>query len=107
MVITPLAQKGVDVQLPETVTGSADQGPQGVIVLTVKKGNTVMINQQPIELQALQEQLRQYYSSRQDKTIFIRADSKVPFSKVMDVIDIAKGAGVEKLGIIPESFTED
>lgn len=108
MVITPLVQKGVDVQLPETVQGPTDpQNVQGVIVLTVKKGNTVMINQQPVELQALQEQLRQYYAARQDKTIFVRADSKLPFSKVMEVIDIAKGAGVEKLGIIPELFTED
>jgi len=107
MVITPLVQKGVDVQLPETVLGQDPQNTQGVIVLTVKKGNTVMINQQPVELQALQEQLRQYYAARQDKTIFVRADSKLPFSKVMEVIDIAKGAGVEKLGIIPELFTEE
>lgn len=107
MVITPLVQKGVDVQLPETVQGQDPQNTQGVIVLTVKKSNIVMINQQPVELQALQEQLRQYYAARQDKTIFVRADSKLPFSKVMEVIDIAKGAGVEKLGIIPELFTEE
>ncbi len=42
-----------------------------------------------------------------DKTIFIRADARVPYSAVIDMIDIAKGAGVEVTGIIPEYFTED
>jgi len=108
MVITPIVQKGVDVQLPEMLPPDTKEPPNiNVIVLTVKKGNIVMINQQPVELQALQEQLRQIYAPRQDKTIFVKADSKLSFSKVMEVIDIAKGAGVEKLGIIPELFTEE
>jgi biopolymer transport protein TolR len=51
--------------------------------------------------------LRNLYSTRQDKTIFIRADAKVPYARVVDLIDIAKGAGVEVTGIIPEYFTEE
>jgi biopolymer transport protein ExbD len=47
------------------------------------------------------------YSTRQDKTIFIRADAKLPYSRVIELIDIAKGAGVETLGIIPEYFTDE
>ena len=43
---------------------------------------------------------------RQDKTIFIRAEAKLAFSKVMDVIDICRGAGVENLAIIPEYIGE-
>ncbi|MBN2207312.1 MAG: biopolymer transporter ExbD [Candidatus Aminicenantes bacterium] len=107
MVITPLVQKGIDVKLPDTSQDTSGGLPSGLIVLTVKKDNTVTINQQIVELPALQEQLRQIYAPRQDKTIFLRADSQIPFSKVMDVIDIAKGAGVETLGIIPEFFTEE
>jgi len=107
MVITPLVQKGVDVKLPDTTQDTSGGLPSGLIVLTVKKDNTVTINQQIVEIRALQEQLRQIYAPRQDKTIFLRADSKLPFSKVMEVIDIAKGAGIETLGIIPEIFTEE
>jgi biopolymer transport protein TolR len=107
MVITPLVQKGVDVKLPDTTQDTSGGLPSGLIVLTVKKDNTVTINQQIVEIRALQEQLRQIYAPRQDKTIFLRADSKIPFSKVMEVVDIAKGAGVETLGIIPEIFTEE
>lgn len=107
MVITPLVQRGIDVKLPDTTQDTSGGLPSGLIVLTVKKDNTVTINQQIVELQALQEQLRQIYAPRQDKTIFLRADAKLPFSKVMEVIDIAKGAGIETLGIIPEIFTEE
>jgi biopolymer transport protein TolR len=107
MVITPLVQKGIDVRLPDTSSDTSGGIPQGLIVLTLKKDNTVMINQQVVDKKSLGEELRRIYSSRQDKTIFIRADEKLPYSRVIEVIDIAKGAGVDTLGLIPEIFTEE
>ena len=106
MVITPIVQKGIDVKLPETSADTGGGMPTGLIVLTMKKDASVLINQQAVELKMLQDELRRIYSARQDKTIFIRADAKLPYSRVMEMIDIAKGAGVEVLGIIPEYFTE-
>jgi len=106
MVITPMIQKGIDVKLPET-TADTSATPQGLIVLTLKKNLSVMINQEQISLEMLPGRLRSLYSTRQDKTIFIRADAKVPYARVVDLIDIAKGAGVEITGIIPEYFTEE
>jgi biopolymer transport protein ExbD len=106
MVITPMVQKGIDIKLPET-TADTSATPQGLIVLTLKKNMSVMINQEQISLEMLPGRLRNLYSTRQDKTIFIRADAKVPYARVIDLIDIAKGAGVEVTGIIPEYFTEE
>lgn len=106
MVITPMVQKGIDVKLPET-TAESGGTPQGLIVLTLKKDMSVMINQEGISLEMLPARLQVIYSTRQDKTIFIRADAKVPYARVIDLIDIAKGAGVEVTGIIPEYFTEE
>jgi len=106
MVITPLVQKGIDVKLPET-TSDTSGTPAGLIVLTLKKDNTVMINQDVYQYDLVQEELRRLYSTRHDKTIFIRADAKVPYQRVIELIDLAKGAGVEVLGIIPEYFTEE
>jgi biopolymer transport protein ExbD len=103
MVITPLVQKGIDVKLPETSDSSTGGGqPTGLIVLTLKAGDIVDINGTPIEIRSLLEELRRVYSTRQDKTIFIRAMAKLPFAKVMEVIDISRGAGVETLALIPE-----
>ncbi len=107
MVITPIVQKGIDVKLPETSTDTSGGMPTGLIVLTLKKDLSVQINQQTVDLKVLQDELRRIYSARQDKTIFIRADAKLPYGRVMEMIDIAKGAGVEVLGIIPEYFTEE
>jgi biopolymer transport protein ExbD len=106
MVITPMVQKGIDVKLPET-TAETGATPQGLIVLTLKKDMSVMINQEGISLELLPSRLQTIYSTRQDKTIFIRADAKVPYSGVIELIDIAKGAGVDITGIIPEYFTEE
>ena len=103
MVITPLVQKGIDVKLPETSDSSSGGGqPTGLIVITLQANDVVEINQIKYELRGLLEELRRLYSTRQDKTIFIRALAKLPFAKVMEVIDIARGAGVETLALIPE-----
>jgi biopolymer transport protein TolR len=103
MVITPLVQKGIDVKLPETSDSSTGGGqPTGLIVLTLQADDAVEVNGIKYEIRGLLEELRRLYSTRQDKTIFIRALAKLPFAKVMEVIDIARGAGCETLALIPE-----
>lgn len=102
MVITPLVQKGIDVKLPETSESTSGGQPTGLIVLTLQAEESVEVNGIKYELRGLLEELRRLYSTRQDKTIFIRALAKLPFAKVMEVIDIARGAGVETLALIPE-----
>jgi biopolymer transport protein ExbD len=102
MVITPLVQKGIDVKLPETSESSSGGQPTGLIVLTLQAEESVEVNGIKYELRGLLEELRRLYSTRQDKTIFIRALAKLPFAKVMEVIDIARGAGVETMALIPE-----
>jgi len=106
MVITPMVQKGIDIKLPET-TAEAGAAPQGLIVLTLKRDLSVLVNQEQVEMNMLGGRLREIYEVRQDKTIFVRADARVSFSSVIEMIDIAKGAGVDVTGIIPEYFTED
>ena len=106
MVITPMVQKGIDIKLPET-TADVSSAPSNVIVMTLHRGEKVDINQQEYDLSLVQDQLKIIYSTRQDKTIFIRADATLPYRSVIELIDIAKGAGVEILGIIPEYFTEE
>ncbi len=106
MVITPMVQKGVDVKLPDT-SSEQSSTPAGVIVITLHKNMKVDINQRYMEFDLVQNELRAIYAPRQDKTIFIRADARIPYSRVIEIMDIARGAGVEVLGIIPEYFTED
>lgn len=106
MVITPMVQKGIDVKLPET-TADSSATPVGLVVVTLQKNMTVDINRTVFEFDQVSDYLKQLYSTRQDKTIFIRADAKLPYRAVIELIDIAKGAGVDVTGIIPEYFTEE
>jgi biopolymer transport protein ExbD len=107
MVITPVAQRGIDVKLPET-GGEQDptKGSQG-IVLTLELDGSLKINQAPTTFDMLDSELRSIYQTRTDKTIFIRADETQSYKQVLRVIDVAKGAGIEVLGVIPERYTSN
>ena len=81
---------------------AAADSPRASSSSLCRRQDAVEINGIKYELRGLLEELRRLYSTRQDKTIFIRALAKLPFAKVMEVIDIARGAGVETLALIPE-----
>jgi len=108
MVITPLVQKGIDVRLPETSSDTSVAGQaSSLIVVTLKKDLTIDINRDNFkDYKTAGDELRRLYSTKSDKTIFVRADIKCPFSKVVDLIDICKAAGVETLGLVPEYISE-
>lgn len=106
MVITPVAQKGVDIKLPESSSGNVgDQTQQSnAIVLTLESDLSVKLNQSPLTIDMLETGLRDLFQTRQDKTIFIRADQSIAYEQVLRVIDIAKGAGIDVLAVIPERY---
>jgi biopolymer transport protein TolR len=107
MVITPLVQRGIDVKLPETASDTSSGQPVGLIVVTLNKDGTVLINKdQFADFKMAGEELRRLYSTRADKTIFLRADAKTAFLRVVELIDVCKGAGAETLGLVPEYFTD-
>jgi biopolymer transport protein ExbD len=107
MVITPLVQRGIDVKLPETASDTSGGQPVGLIVVTLNKDGTILINKdQFADFKMAGDELRRLYSTRADKTIFLRADAKAPFLKVVELIDVCKGAGAETLGLVPEYFTD-
>jgi biopolymer transport protein ExbD len=109
MVITPVAQKGIDIQLPETQSGTdaGDARSKSGIVLTMEKDKSLKLNQEPITLDMLQTRLRDLYQTRSDKTIFIRADKSVLYKDVLELIDIAKGSGIEVLGVMTQTYETD
>jgi len=107
MVITPLVQKGIDVRLPEISSDTSSGQASSLIVVTLKKDLTIDINRDNFkDFKSAGDELRRLYSTKSDKTIFVRADVKCPFSKVVDLIDICKAAGVETLGLVPEYISE-
>lgn len=107
MVITPVAQRGIDIQLPETQSGVGGGADISKIVLTIEKSQRILLNQSPVEKDMLENRLKETYQVRPDKTIFIRADKSLTYNFVLSIIDIAKGAGVETLGVMTTSYETD
>ncbi len=105
MVISPSVQRGMDAKLPETLGGS-DQSID-VIVMTLHNDGKIDINKSFYERDILDSELMRIYGPRQHKTILIRADARVPFTNVVGLMDIARGAGVEEIGIVLEYFEEE
>jgi biopolymer transport protein ExbD len=107
MVVTPLTQKGLDISLPQPPP--PNQPPQRSrtvqVVLTLQEG-AITINRNPVGLRELGARLRDIFQARSDKTMFVKAAGTVPYGRVVDAMDIARGAGVERIGIISEKMIE-
>jgi biopolymer transport protein ExbD len=108
MVVTPLAQKGLDISLPQPPPPNQPEQktPPNQVVLALEEG-AMTVNKNPVTIEDLESRLRDIYQARSDKTIFIRATGVVPYGRVVQAMDLAKGAGVERIGIISEKMIEE
>jgi len=105
MAALPLSQKGLDVNLPaETKTKDQKTLDISQIVLEYSNDRKISVNKQDTTIAGLGEMLRKIYEERKDKTMFIAADGGLRYGDIVEVIDAAKGAGVEKVGIITEGM---
>jgi biopolymer transport protein TolR len=112
MVVTPLAQKGVDIALPQASTeASRPENSSNQVVLGVEdspSGPVLTVNKSPVaNVAELENRLRDIYQTRADKTIFVKGSGKVLYGKVVEAMDAARGAGVERIGIMTEQMVQD
>ena len=102
IIVQPMLQLSLDVQLPIESEEEATAPPLPPIVLEIAANGAYSLNTQPVS--DLPGRLRQVFSARPDKVLFVKADPNVPFSTVIAAWDIAMGAGVEVLGaVLPTS----
>ncbi len=106
MATLPLAQKGVDINLPAETRSAQQQIDTSQIVLEYTADRRISINKQDVTLRDLENRLRTIYEQRKDKTLFIVAAGTLRYGEIIEVIDAAKGAGVEKVGIVTEGMRQ-
>jgi biopolymer transport protein ExbD len=105
MAALPLSQRGLDVNLPaETKTPDQPQPDVSQIVLEYSADKRISINKQDVTVNELEEKLRTIFEQRKDKTMFIAGAPNLRYGNIIEVIDAAKGAGVEKVGIVTEGM---
>ena len=109
MVITPLTPKGLDALVPQP-NPNAKQDVEVVsrtIVVSIDAQRRVKINQDPpIDIRMLGSRLEDIFKTRNDRVMFVSGDPSLPFGEVAQIIDIAKGAGIDKIGLIPKPLEE-
>jgi biopolymer transport protein ExbD len=106
MVITPIRQMDLDVKVPQTSdNNNPNAAPDpSVIVVSVGEAAQIAINQEPTTIADLGSKLQDIYSKRANKNMFVSASAKLPYGDVVKVIDIAKGAGVQDIGLLTEEI---
>jgi biopolymer transport protein ExbD len=108
MAALPLSQRGLDVNLPtETKTPDQPQPDVSQIVLEYSADKRISVNKQDVTVRELEERLRTIFEQRKDKTMFIAGAPNLRYGDIVEVIDAAKGAGVEKVGIVTEGMRKE
>jgi biopolymer transport protein ExbD len=105
MVTLPLNQRGLDVNLPAETQQPKQSTPDiSQIVLNYTADKKLSINNRDVTLNELESTLRTIFEERQQKTMFIMGAGSLRYGEIVEVIDAAKGAGVEKVGIVTEGM---
>ena len=105
MAALPLSQRGLDVNLPAETQNKQEQQPDiSQIMLEYSPDKMITINKQAVTIRELEGRLRTIFEERKDKTMFIAGAGNLRYGDIVAVIDAAKGAGVEKVGIVTEGM---
>ncbi|MCY4123184.1 MAG: biopolymer transporter ExbD [Acidobacteria bacterium] len=101
----PLGQRGLDINLPlETQGAQQANTDSSQILLEFTADRRISVNQQPMNMATLESELRSIFETRREKTMFIAGAGSLTYGEIIDVIDAARGAGVEKVGIVTEGM---
>jgi biopolymer transport protein ExbD len=109
MVITPLTPKGLDALAPQPSPRDVKVDPDVLartIVVSIDAGRNVKINQDPVDIRLLSSRLEDIFKTRSDRVMFVKGDLTLPFADVAEIIDIAKGAGIDKIGLVTKALEE-
>jgi len=108
MVITPMLTKGVSVDMVRTknpVAMQAADKTDAVIVAVTRDGKTYLGNNQ-VAADQMAPKVKDLLSNRVDHMVFLRADSRARFEKVVEVVNNLRAAGVDQLGLLTEQIQE-
>jgi biopolymer transport protein ExbD len=101
MVVAPSKPKGLEALVPQPNPNQQRQEDNiRTVVVSVDRGNQIMINQEPVQKALLADRLIDIFKTRAERVLFVRGDSSLNFVEVAEVIDIAKGAGIDKIGLM-------
>jgi biopolymer transport protein TolR len=102
MAALPMTQKDLEVNVPPTADRHGPPPPDTHIVLEVSADGRIAVNHQEMKLADLGPRLRAIFEQRADKTLYIIGAGTLRYGAIIDVIDAAKDAGVQQVGIVTQ-----
>lgn len=103
MVITPLTPKGLEALVPQPPPPNQPQPPPDqdrTVVIIIEKDKTIKINTEVATKENLGKRLEEIFKTRAERVVFVKGDPDIEFELVAQAIDIAKGAGIDKIGLM-------
>ncbi len=103
MVITPLTPHGLEALAPQPPNPNQpppDPNQDRTVVIVIDKDRTLKLNQDPVEESKLGDRLTEIFKTRAERVVFVKGDPDLEFASVARAIDIAKGAQIDKIGLI-------
>jgi len=105
MTISPTERTGLNAAIPQPPPPGPERPQENVIVLSMDRSGIIRINQNEVEPSSVIERLQDIFKTRNERTIFVQADSELLFNDVAQLIDAAKAAGVNEIGLMTEQIT--
>lgn len=102
MVITPLTPKGLEALVPQPAPPDQEvsAADQRTVVVSVNADGSMQINQEVTDMTRLGPRLEEIFKTRAERVVFVKGDPGLEFQQVAQVIDAAKGAGIDKVGLM-------
>jgi biopolymer transport protein ExbD len=100
MAALPLTQNGLDATVPAETQRAEAPILDTQIVVEMSAARRLSINRQDVTLGQLRERLRTIFAERRDKTLYVMGDGALRYGEVVQLIDAARGAGVDRVGIV-------
>lgn len=101
MIVSPMMSRGLDVNLPKSESNTVK--PEDRIVLTVTRSQELFIEKERISISKLRGVLDSIRQSKPQINVYLRADKDAPYGAVVQVMDIVKRAGIDRLGMVTET----
>jgi biopolymer transport protein ExbD/biopolymer transport protein TolR len=104
MVITPMLQKGVSVDMAKVTNPTAmeDADKEDAVLVSVTKNDWVYLGADRIDVDALTGKVKDRLANAQNKRVYVKADARARFGWVVEVVDAVRAAGVDDLGLLTE-----
>ncbi len=105
MVITPITPKGLEALVPQPNEDESQAQPNArTVVVSINADRSIMINRDPSSLDTLEANLRDIFKTRAERVMFVRGAPVLDYQDIAKIIDIGKGAGVDKIGLLTEQI---